>query len=165
VAIDLLRREAEAECTLAVAYFGNEALLARCRKEFPTADLLQEQAEGEFWQSVAATTEQFLADHPEGCVIRTVCPLRDMAGCIERLPGTIVARAGNGVVYTHLRDAAQAPDALRVRTSLIEYGPAAENKTLTFWPETDSSFPLMQQIKTMFDPKHLLNRGRLYGRI
>jgi FAD/FMN-containing dehydrogenase len=88
-----------------------------------------------------------------------------MAACLEKLPGTLVARAGNGVVYSHLRDAAQAGEALRVPQSLIEFGPAAANGNITYWPQTDSSFPLMQRIKNMFDPQHLLNPGRLYGRI
>ncbi len=164
-AIDLLHRQGESQWTLAVAYFGNDALLARCRKEFPAADLLEGEPESEFWHSVATTTERFLAEHPAGCVVRTVTPLRDMAAALDRLPGTLVARAGNGVIYTHLEDAAQTADVLRQRHSLIEYGPAVETANLTYWPETDSSFPLMQQIKKMFDPNHLLNRGRLYGRI
>jgi len=164
-AIDLLRREGEQQWTLAVAYFGNDALLARCRKEFAGADVLEGEGEAEFWHSVARTTERFLEEHPAGCVVRTVTPLKEMGGCLERLPGTLVARAGNGVIYTHLRDAAEADSVLGGKHSLMEYGPAAGGEKLTYWPETDSSFPLMQQIKTMFDPKHLLNRGRLYGRI
>jgi FAD/FMN-containing dehydrogenase len=114
---------------------------------------------------VATTTERFLAEHPAGCVVRTATPLRDMAAALDRLPGTLVARAGNGVIYTHLEDAAQAADVLRLRHSLIEYGPAVATPNLTYWPETDSSFPIMQRIKKMFDPNCLLNRGRLYGRI
>lgn len=164
-AIDLLKREGEGQWTLAVAYFGNEALLARCRREFPVAEVLEGEAEGDFWHSVATTTERFLAEYPAGCVVRMVAPLQEMGGCLERLPGTLVARAGNGVIYTHLRDAAEAGGVLRGKNSLMEYGPAAGGEKLTYWPETDSSFPLMQRIKTMFDPKHLLNRGRLYGRI
>lgn len=164
-AIDLLRREGEQQWTLAVAYFGNDALLARCRKEFPAAEVIEGEPESDFWHSVATSTERFLAEHPAGCVVRTVTPLRNMAACLEKLPGTLVARAGNGVVYAHLRDAAQAAEALRVPQSLIEYGPAEANGNITYWPQTDSSFPLMQRIKTMFDPKHLLNPGRLYGRI
>jgi FAD/FMN-containing dehydrogenase len=33
------------------------------------------------------------------------------------------------------------------------------------WPEPGNDFDLMMQVKRLFDPGMLLNKGRLYGRI
>lgn len=164
-AIDLLHREQDTRWTLAVAYLGNEALLDRCRREFPNADQLTGEDEASFWDSVATTTERFLAEHPAGCIVRTSVPLAEMAPCLEGSAGMIVARAGNGVIYTYLTDAAQAAAVLQRGRSLVEYRPQGEDSNLTLWPQPDSSFPLMERIKAMFDPNRLLNRGRLYGRL
>jgi FAD/FMN-containing dehydrogenase len=48
---------------------------------------------------------------------------------------------------------------------VIEYAPEAVKATLDLWPNPGNDFPMMKKIKQMFDPKNLLNMGRLYGRI
>ena len=46
----------------------------------------------------------------------------------------------------------------------MDAGPAARNAA-PLWPEPGNDFPIMEKIKHMLDPQHLLNKGRLYGRI
>jgi glycolate oxidase FAD binding subunit len=70
--------------------------------------------------------------------VRTHKPM-EMRSVLESWPGPAIARAASGVTYLYgEREAA--------------------------W-EPGGDFPLMQRIKNMFDPKGLLNPGRLYGRI
>ena len=53
---------------------------------------------------------------------------------------SFIARAGSGMIYAHcLKDAPEIP--------------------------LSSDFATMTQVKEMFDPERLLNRGRLYGRL
>ena len=58
-----------------------------------------------------------------------------------KLDVPFIARAGSGVIYAHY----------------------AENRARRF--ELSGDFATMTKVKEMFDPEHLLNRGRLYGRI
>ena len=55
--------------------------------------------------------------------------------------------------------------ALLKERGAIEFAPEARKKELALWPAPGDDFAVMKRVKDMFDPKHLLNRGRLYGRI
>ena len=49
---------------------------------------------------------------------------------------------------------------------IIEFtGPAVDRRTLTLWPGPGGDFEIMKKIKDLFDPRALLNRGRLHGRL
>jgi FAD/FMN-containing dehydrogenase len=65
-------------------------------------------------------------------------------------------------------DAAQRWLALGLKAGfkgLIEYSGDGAKPQLVLWPEPGADFAIMKQIKHMFDPEGLLNRGRLYGQI
>lgn len=91
-------------------------------------------------ETIDAAVWQRIREFPCGRVFR-VCThkLMDLRNILESWPGPAIARAASGVTY------------------LYGGGGAA-------W-EPGADFPLMQRIKHMFDPKGLLNPGRLYGRI
>jgi glycolate oxidase FAD binding subunit len=48
---------------------------------------------------------------------------------------------------------------------VFEFASEAARPNLTLWPEPGGDFAIMKQVKQMFDPANLLNRGRLYGRL
>ena len=45
---------------------------------------------------------------------------------------------------------------------MIEFAPEAQKGKLELWPAPGSDLEMMKRVKQMFDPNHLLNRGRLY---
>ena len=64
----------------------------------------------------------------------------EMADVASKLEVPFIARAASGVVYAHYAE--NAPEI-----------------------ELAGDFAIMTRVKEMFDPGHLMNRGRLYGRI
>jgi glycolate oxidase FAD binding subunit len=115
---------------------GNDAVLARYAAELPAAKAQDES----LWDDVREFTPRFLAEHPRGGVVSISTALTEMLSVVENLDVPFIARAGSGVIYAHY----------------------AENP-----PEValGGDFAMMKKVKDMFDPEHLLNRGRLYGRL
>jgi glycolate oxidase FAD binding subunit len=167
VAVDLLNPAASGrkKWLLAVGVNGNQAVLDRYTREFGAAESIDGRKEREFWATIEEAISRHVNTHPEGCVVRTSLRLNELATDAEKLPGEVIIRAGNGVCYSMTQDAAQAKQALAIGKSVIEYGPVSRTKSLEMWPVIDSGFAMMRNVKNMFDPKNLLNPGRLYGRI
>jgi glycolate oxidase FAD binding subunit len=170
IAVDLLNPEAAAVIgrqgwLLAIGTQGNQAVLKRYDRELEGGERLEGAAETTFWDIIREITPNLLARNAEGVVVRCSVALQGLLEAMKRLPGAVLARAGNGVCYAHLDSLQQAADALRVGKAVMEYGPAGRDGTLEMWPDPGNAFPIMQRVKEMFDPKNLLNRGRLYGRI
>ncbi len=116
---------------------GNAKALERYARELPAAQPSPESV----WEEIREFTPRFLAANPQGCVIAMPTKLTDMTTLVEKLNVPIIARAGSGVVHAHFAE-----------------------RPSEFEPSGDDS-AMMTQVKEMFDPEHLLNRGRLYGRI
>ena len=81
--------------------------------------------------------------------------------------GPVIARAGSGVCYGYFTrsDAAARWMASAARhgwKAVIEFAPDEQRSNLDLWPVPGSDWEMMKKIKSMFDPNHLLNRGRLY---
>jgi glycolate oxidase FAD binding subunit len=120
---------------------GNAAVLDRYARELPGAEVCDESV----WQEIREFTPRFLAEHPRGGVVPMVTPLMGMLEVASKLDVPFIARAGSGVTYAHY---AENPPEIAVHGD---------------FPGGD--FATMLRVKEMFDPEHLLNRGRLYGRI
>lgn len=174
-AVDLLNpaaaeRIGQTGWLLAVGTGGSQALVDRYSRELANAEVLEGEAENAFWRNVETFAEMFLAEYAGGAVVRASTTLQDMTAVLDAHDGPAVARAANGVAYLFHTSAPASltapegswpsPNAHRV----MEAGPANRNGA-AMWPEPGSGFPVMQKIKTMLDPRHLLNKGRLYGRI
>lgn len=149
----------------AVEAQGNKAMLGRFSKALPAAQTLEGEAAESFWNSVREFTPGWLAEKSEGCVVRVSTKLTELAAAMEKAPGAALARAANGVMYVHVDSLTQAGPALGLGRAVVEYVPSTPVSDADLWPKLDSGFPIMQRIKEMFDPGHLLNRGRLHGRI
>ena len=48
---------------------------------------------------------------------------------------------------------------------VVEFSAESARQNLTLWPEPGGDFAIMREVKRMFDPENLLNRGRLYGQL
>ena len=139
---------------------GSEAVMQRYSRELSGAEVREDDS---LWMRVREFTPDWLREHREGAVVRQSTTLQGVSDVIGRATGPALARAGNGVVYVYHSNAAEAKvDGGR---GAVEYSPEPAKRSLTLWPEPGSDFPVMQKVKQLFDPKLLLNRGRLYGRI
>jgi len=113
---------------------GNPQVLDRYARELPGAAVVEEAV----WDEVRAFTPRFLAANPEGFLLPIPSPFTEMAKRVGELKVPVIVRAGSGVIYAHF---AKRPDTV----------------------ELPGDFKMMTKVKDMFDPEHLLNRGRLYG--
>jgi len=174
-ALDLLNPEA-ARCVgydgylLALEAGGSEAVLQRYRRELAEWNQLGEAEAATFWAAVREFTPAYLEQHREGAVARLTTTLTGLAHVLDGLSHPAVARAGSGVVWVHFPDceAAQAwvrQMAHRGYCAVIEFAPPERKPQLEMWPAPGADFTLMRRLKDHFDPQHLLNRGRLYGRL
>ncbi|HET9319230.1 MAG TPA: FAD-binding protein [Bryobacteraceae bacterium] len=172
-AIDLLNAPAAGQLghkghVLALRLGGNAAAIERCRREFAGDALVLEGAEeARFWRHVQEYTPHFLEKFTHGAVVRTSCTLAQVKEVMLSFETASIARAGSGVCYGYFTrsDAAARwmPSAARHGwKAVIEFAPDEQRSNLDLWPVPGSDWEIMKKIKSMFDPNHLLNRGRLY---
>ncbi len=106
---------------------------------------------------IAEFSATFLAQHTKGAVARISTRLQGLLPLLETEKRPLVVRAANGVAYLHLQNARDP------FPGVLEAG--EERKAVVQWPEPGGDLAVMEKIKRMMDPQHLLNKGRLYGRI
>ncbi|MFN3326030.1 MAG: FAD-binding oxidoreductase [Bryobacteraceae bacterium] len=174
-ALDLLnpagaKRIGQEGWTLLIQAVGNEAVLDRCGRELAGAEAVAGEAEEALWRAIREFTPAFLEEAAEGTVVRASCTLTQVVAAMESMGTPALARAGNGVVYGYFPNPQPAAAWMEKAAaagwkSVMEFAPPAEKERLTLWPSPGNDFETMKRIKQMFDPKNLLNRGRLYGRI
>jgi glycolate dehydrogenase FAD-binding subunit len=157
-AIDLMRNADRYQ--LAIQAGGSTAVLDRYSRELAGATVLEGVDEAALWDGIREFTPRFLREHPEGAVVRVSCALTEVGTVLESMPGPAIARAGSGVCYGYFADAGGA-----VGRGVMEFAPQNMRESGLLWPDPGSDFAMMKKIKEMFDPRGLLNRGRLYGRL
>ena len=145
---------------LALQFEGDEAVVARCLRETGG-----DRAAQDFWPGVREVTTQFEG----GAVIRISTKLTGMTQAFESLDVPAVGRAGNGVTYACFAQEAAAAAWIAAHGASFRHvvesaGPEFREQAV-LWQAAASDFEMMKQIKNMFDPRHLLNRGRLFRAI
>jgi glycolate oxidase FAD binding subunit len=177
-AIDLLNPAAGATLgnsawLLALRAGGNAAAIDRYEREFAAlADGLafEDDRQVTLWHHIANFTPAFLARHDDGAVVRASCTLKETEAIMRSFPGPAIARAGNGVCYGYFERSRCAAEWMSGTVgsstrAVVEFAPDRFRKHMDLWPSVGGDFEIMQRVKQLFDPNHLLNRGRLYRRI
>jgi glycolate oxidase FAD binding subunit len=177
-ALDLLNPAAGASLgksawLLAVRAGGNRVAVDRYERDLAeVADSLAfEGAEQQvLWRHIGDFTPRFLQRNGDGAVVRVSCTLKEVGCVLESFPGPALARAGSGVCYGFFAPADEAARWLAVATtrgwkSVIECSPEPWKWSEVLWPAPSGDLEIMFRVKKLFDPKHLLNRGRMYHRI
>jgi glycolate oxidase FAD binding subunit len=164
LAIDLLNPAASTRIglegwTLVLQAAGSSTVLNRCASELDGAETMESEAERTLWEGIREFTPRWLAANPDGVVVRRSVRLTGVGEAMRAAAGPALARAGNGVVYLFGERRATG------RGCVVEFAPQALRESETLWPEPGNDFDLMMQVKKLFDPGMLLNKGRLYGRI
>jgi len=172
VAIDLLNPHAAALLgyegwVLAVHAGGSARVVERYRLELDDADQLSGDAQAAFWEHVREFVPQHLNSTKDGAVVRISVVLQDVGATMEEIPVPALARAGNGVIYCCFPDVEAATRWLAEQPAqgVVEWIPPRSCSGSEQWPRPGDDFEVMKKVKQMLDPEHLLNRGRLYGRI
>jgi glycolate oxidase FAD binding subunit len=143
---------------------GSAAMMDRAARELAGWTTVED--ENGFWRRAREFAPEFLAAHPDGVVVRVPCLLTEIPEVLGSLPGSAVARAGNGIVYGAFEDAGSALAWIRAQSRPLAAEAAPDAFPLEArWTRRGGDFALMEKIKTMFDPRHQLNKGRLYGHI
>ncbi|HEY3840185.1 MAG TPA: FAD-binding oxidoreductase [Bryobacteraceae bacterium] len=173
-AIDFLNLRAASDlgykqALLALEFGGNEGVIARSRRETAQWGQVIEPSTEEslvFWSRVRNFTPKYLQKFAGAVVLRISSTLSSLREVVESLEGPVIARAGSGVVYAYFSLAKTAAKWIADHpkwTTVIEYAPVADKKSLTLWPSPGSDIEIMKRVKNMFDPRNLLNRGRYYS--
>jgi FAD/FMN-containing dehydrogenase len=115
-------------------------------------------------------TPRFLEKFTDGAVVKISTPL---TGCAEALglveaPG--YAHGGSGIVrgwFSRPEAASRLLSTAEQRgwKAVVEFSSGASRRGLALWPHPGGDFAIMREVKKMFDPGNLLNRGRLYGQL
>ena len=143
---------------LIVQVCGNARVIARYRKELFNPVSVPEESLTELREF----TPKFLEVLPEGTVVRISSTLSQLKTVMKHLDVPLISRAGSGVTYAYFPSP---EEAILPGKGVIEFAPESKKPGLDLWPEPGSDFGMMKKVKNMFDPKNLLNVGRLYGRI
>lgn len=159
--------------TLALQFAGNEAVIERSVREaaaFGPMRTLGPDEEQRFWTSLYAVTPRHLEKFREGAVVRVSTTLADCGEALASMDGPGHAHAASGVVrgwFTRPENAAKwlTAGVARGWKGVIEFAGEAARPNLQLWPDPGGDFAIMKEIKRMFDPGNLLNRGRLYGQL
>lgn len=177
-AVDLLNPLAGAPInlrgfTLAVQYGGNEPTVERYARElgsFGSASQLTGPDEQRFWRQIQAGSQRFMEKFTDGAVVRISAPLKQLGEVLASLDVPVLARAGTGVSYAYFSRSDAAVKWLNSPRGkqwpcVIEFSPEADKERIDLWPSPGTDFAMMKKVKQLFDPKNLLNNGRLYRRI
>jgi glycolate oxidase FAD binding subunit len=178
VALDLLNPVLSAQLglknfTLAVSFAGNQAVIERSIREaskLGNARPLPVDEEHRFWSSVDAITPKFLEKFREGAVVRVSATHTECGDALAAVDGPGHAHAANGIVRGWFTRADAAKRWMSEATkrgwkTVVEFSSESARPGLTLWPSPSDDFAIMKEIKRMFDPENLLNRGRLYGQL
>jgi glycolate oxidase FAD binding subunit len=158
---------------LAVQFVGNSAVIERSATEYsglgPARSLTSEE-EQRFWTSIRQIIPRHLEKFHDGLVVKVSTKLSECGDSLATVEGPGYAHAGNGIVrglFTRADAASRWLEACLKKgwKGVIEFGPEPPAPGLALWPAPGGDFAIMKEIKQMFDPEGLLNRGRLFGRI
>lgn len=172
-AIDLLSPVAAGRrgFVLAVRAGGSKTVLERYARELAGAEQVEGREEEEFWEQVREFTPTFLAQNPEGIVLRVSTTLRDVGSVMGSAPGAAIARAATGVTFVYFDSWEPAAKFWEQGwNTVVEFAPHEIRRSHTLWRAASkgpaaNAFDMMKRVKQLFDPGNLLNPCRLYGQI
>jgi hypothetical protein len=156
--------------TLAVRFGGNAAVVDRYAKEVG-GNIVEGAGQQVFWDGVIQYSQRFLQKFPDGAVIRISSTLMQLPEVLKEITATkyapFLSRAATGVTYAYFnRTDAAIPWMSNAKKypwrCVMEFSPESKKPGLNLWPAPGDDFGMMKNVKRMFDPRNLLNHGRLY---
>jgi glycolate oxidase FAD binding subunit len=170
-AIDLLNPLATAEMgghgyLLAVQFGGNAAVVDRYVREVG-GTILEGPKQHGFWDGLIQHSPRYVEKFADGIVVRISATLTQLPEVLTSLDTPSISRAATGVTYAYFNRADAAVKWLgavkqRPWRCVMEFSPESKKESLDLWPAPGDDFGMMKSVKRMFDPRNLLNHGRLY---
>jgi glycolate oxidase FAD binding subunit len=150
------------------------AALAKTLLPFGTAEILEDAASAAIWSAVR-DVQPFAANGALGAwpVWRIVCPPASGGALGERLArdtgGDVIYDWGGGLIWAALPPKADAQaalvrqrvDAVGGHATLLRASEEVRRKVDVFHPQPAGLAGLSERVRESFDPKNILNRGRL----
>ncbi len=170
-AVDYLNPAAAARCGLdghviLVRAAGAERVLARYARELDGAETVEGGQEAALWERLSGLAPDWLSGQDGLAVVKVVHPVQVLADLSDLVPGPVWSHALNGVTRLACMNAVEVAKACSsAHLSLVEWSDPSRRQGLQLWPAPGPDLELMKQMKSVFDPKGLLNPGRLHGRI
>ncbi|MGA2055069.1 MAG: FAD-binding protein [Bradyrhizobium sp.] len=154
------------------------ASLAKQLARFGTADIIEDELSAAAWECVR-DVEPFAAKGPLGAwpVWRIVCPPASGGALGERLAretgGDVLYDWGGGLIWAALPPQPDAQAALvRQRAAsagghamLLRAGDEVRRQVDVFQPASEGVAALSERVRQSFDPKGILNRGRMVRKV
>ena len=168
-AVTLVRLEG-----IAASVVHRAATLVKLLAPFGTADTIEEAASAAIWVALRDVAP-FAANGPLGAwpVWRIVCPPASGGALGERLArdtgGDVIYDWGGGLIWAALPPKADAQaalvrarvDAVGGHATLLRAADEVRRNVDVFHPQADGLAALGERVRRSFDPKNILNRGRL----
>jgi glycolate oxidase FAD binding subunit len=145
---------------LLVQATGSTRVLTRFEQELAGYRVV----DGMLWSRVREWMPEWLAQTPGGAIVRVSTSLTDQSGLLAEASGPALARAGSGVAYAGFARPEQVQRWTR-SGAVVEFRPLEENPQLELWPQPGDALELMVKVKSLYDPRRILNPGRFYGRL
>jgi len=154
------------------------ASLARLLQRFGTADIIEDERSMAVWEGVR-DVEPFAAKGPLGAwpVWRIVCPPASGSALGERLVrdtgGDVLYDWGGGLIWAAMPPKPDAQAALVRQCAaavgghamLLRAGEEVRRQVDVFQPATEGVAALSERVRQSFDPKAILNRGRMVRKV
>lgn len=162
---------------LAVAYGGVDKIITRYRDELEATGkasgrtasaTLSGLDEERLWTAITDMPLEMEKREPAAVRLKITSTLAQIGPSIAAVPAdAVVSRAGTGVTYLYAEaadaaawvDRARATLAATATRAVAEYAP----KPVDRWGPTGDDFPMMRELKQVFDPNHILYPGTFVG--
>jgi glycolate oxidase FAD binding subunit len=171
IAIDLLNPRAAARLgyqsyLLAVEFSGGEATLDRIEQEHALPAALDEDSAHQRWQQIREWLPGVRKQIPKAVIVQLSSTNSRIGADLEG--SEALARAASGVVYLAFAEAADATEFLEQksregRKAIVLSAPAPYRQTKPLWAGQGDDLDVMRKVKSLYDPKNLVNTGRLHG--
>ncbi len=140
------------------------------KDDFTLPEALPEEPAFYIWQRVREWLNSRAQGHADGAVLQVSSQNTKIFHDANLLGGNVVARAASGVLYAGFRDSETALDTLQYleaqgRRAVVLQATQTTREQRGLWVGQQSDLAVMRKVKAHFDPKGLVNAGRLYGRI
>lgn len=135
---------------------------------FSLSEALPEESAFYVWQRLREWLHTRALGHADTVVLQIASANSKVFFDAAAAGGQVVARAASGIVYAAYRDSESALDTLQYletqgRKVTVLQAPQLTREQRKLWVGQQSDIGMMHKLKSHFDPKGLVNKGRLYG--
>ncbi|MCC6264470.1 MAG: FAD-binding protein [Bryobacterales bacterium] len=161
---ELLRLNGSA---LLIRYASPPAVIERLRKGLDLPEPVDPELEPFLWLRLREWFQHQVTGYADGAVLQLSTVHSRLFSDAASLGGRVMARAASGVVYASYRDSEAALETMqfleRQGRAVLLLSASAAAREAAAHTRAPACLDLMERVKSHFDPRGLINRGRLHG--